>query len=469
MTDFDGDGIKDVAIADPLATVSGQAKAGLVRISYGGGGVAEISQSATNVADAAEAGDQFGYALSVYDADKDGCSDLAVGIPYEDVGDVVDAGYVQIVYGSVDGLGKGRASSGFVQGTNLGSSSAEHGDMLGYSLTSGLSATSVPFLVIGVPGEDYQGVVDMGMIHYVAGATFSSVSNVTQDSPGVWEDAEAYDRFGASLAGTDRRFAVGVPGESRESVTQAGGLHVFVPSINTDGIPLPLFGMGQVRTGSGDEVGETGDQYGFSLAMAPYRPAGAATVSDVMLAVGVPYEDLGETEDAGAVQLYQIKADHTVVQTQWLDRNTAGVAGDAAAGDFFGQRLAAVNTATNVVSTAAGMRLAVGVPGDEADAQRKDEGGVQLFSMLGDPGASDSWISPGNGIPSAGAPRMFTGLSLAAASDALYVGIPYGPAEGRAVYAFPWNTADGGAPVRTWKPGQGGLPAAAAAFGMAVR
>ncbi|MGP3636500.1 hypothetical protein ACTU45_24620, partial [Streptomyces sp. 24-1644] len=38
--------------------------------------------------------------------------------------------------------------------------------------------------------------------------------------------------------------------------------------------------------------GETGDQYASSLAMAPYRPATEATVTDSMLAVGVPNEDM---------------------------------------------------------------------------------------------------------------------------------------------------------------------------------
>lgn len=340
--------------------------------------------------------------------------------------------------------------------------------MLGYALAAGKSATGIAFLVMGVPGEDHDGVVDMGMIHYVAGTAFSS-ANVSQDSIGLWDEPEPYDRFGAALAATNRHFAVGVPGESREAVQQAGGVHVFIPSINTDGIPLPLFGMGQSLSGANDATGETGDQYASSLAMAPYRPAGAATVTDSMLAVGVPNEDAGGLTDAGAVQLYHIKDDRTVVQTQWLDQNTTGVAGDAEQSDFFGQRLAAVNTATNVVSTAAGMRLAVGVPGEESDAQRQDEGGVQLFSMLGDPAASDSWVSPGNGIPSPGAPRMYTGISLGSAQSALYVGVPYGPVSGRAVYAFPWNTPDGGAPSQSWKPGQGGFPAANAAFGATVR
>ncbi|MFD4635207.1 hypothetical protein ACFVYR_29590 [Streptomyces sp. NPDC058284] len=45
-SDFNGDGIRDMAVADPEATVQGKANAGLVRIVLGGDkGVTEISQA----------------------------------------------------------------------------------------------------------------------------------------------------------------------------------------------------------------------------------------------------------------------------------------------------------------------------------------------------------------------------------------------------------------------------------------
>ncbi|MGW0954592.1 FG-GAP repeat protein [Streptomyces sp. NPDC002545] len=470
QSDFNGDGIRDTVIADPDATVAGKERAGLVHIVLGGGkGVVEISQDTPNVADSPETGDQFGFSVAVYDANKDGCSDLAVGIPYEDVGTVRDAGYVQVVFGSTTAVGQEFPSKGFIQGANqpLGGG-PEEDDWLGYAVAAGTSTTGHPFLVIGVPGEDGAGGVDMGLIGYVYGTDFKAAS-VSQNSTGVWEDAEPYDRFGASIAATDRFFVVGAPGESIGTVAFAGGVQAFRPSINSNGIPDPLFGMGQGRVPGPDSAAQTDDRYGSALAMAPYRPAGAATITDALLAVGVPGEDLGTAVDAGAVHVYHLKADGTITLVNWIDQNTADVEGEAEPGDFFGQRLAAVNTATNVVSTAATMRLAVGVPGDEATEETPEAGGVQIFPMLGPPGASDAWIAPGEGIPSGPASRTYAGISLGSSPSSLYVGVPYGPVEGHAVHAFPWNTASGGAPTQTWRPGEGGIPAGGAAFGAAVR
>ncbi|MET9967741.1 FG-GAP repeat protein [Streptomyces sp. NPDC006356] len=470
QSDFNGDGIRDTAIADPDATVSAQERAGLVHIVLGGGkGVVEISQDTPNVADNPEAGDRFGHSLAVYDANKDGCSDLAVGIPYEDVGTVKDAGYVQVIYGSTTSVGSEFNSKGFVQGdTQPLGGGPEPEDWLGYSVAAGTSPTGFPFLVIGIPGEDGAAGADIGVIGYVYGTDYKAAS-VGQNTTGVWEDAEPYDRFGETVAATDRYFVVGAPGESLGTVSGAGGVVAFRPSINTNGIPDPLFGMGQGRTPGPDAAAQVDDRYGAALAMAPYRPSGAATITDSVLAVGVPGEDLGTTVDAGAVHTYHIKADGTVTLLNWIDQNVDGVEGEAEPGDFFGQRLTAVNTTTNVVSTASTMRLAVGSPGEESTEAAPEAGGVQILPLIGAPGASDAWIEPGNGIPSGPAPRTYAGLGLGSSPSLLYVGMPYGPADGRAVHGFPWNTASGGAPTQTWRPGEGGIPAAAAAFGTTIR
>lgn len=470
-SDFNGDGVRDTAIADPEASVGDKKRAGLVRIVYGDGkGTAEVSQESPGVPGAAEDDDQFGFALAIYDANNDGCADLAVGVPYEDVETAADAGLVDIVYGAPGGINTGPVPTEHVQGaTGTLGGSAEAGDWAGYALAGGKTSAGVPYLLIGTPGESIGTVEDAGSFHYVHG-TAQTVTGVHQDTttggdvPGV---VETDDRYGASLAATPTHFAVGSPGEALGDRTFAGGVGVFSHTL-VSGSPKPQAGLGQDQEAvtGGEEVG---DGFGTSLAMVPYRPAGATTTTESLLAVGVPGEDLSTTVDAGAVQVFRVPASGTVTETAWIDQNTEGVDEQAEAGDFFGQRLAAVNTSPNTVASATTTRLAVGVPGEETSEEHPEKGGVHLFPLVGAAGASDAWIEPGSGIPGTPAPRQLTGMSLAATPVSLYVGAPYGPAEGHAVHAFPWNVASGGAPTTTLRPGEGGIPAGDIAFGAVVR
>lgn len=98
-----------------------------------------------------------------------------------------------------------------------------------------------------------------------------------------------------------------------------------------------------------------------------------------------------------------------------------------------------------------------------------EKGGVQIFPLVGAPGASDAWLDPGSGIPVEPASRQLAGMSLGSTPSALYVGMPYGPAAGHAVHSFSWNTASGGAPTHTFKPGEGGIPTGDVAFGAVAR
>ncbi|MFJ2648405.1 hypothetical protein ACIO1C_16910 [Streptomyces sp. NPDC087420] len=113
-------------------------------MSYGGGkGTFVLSQDSPNVSDSAEAGDQFGFSFAVYDANLDGCSDIAVGIPYEDINlpdrTIRDAGLVHLVYGSPTGVASPALGTiGFRQGADgkLGGG-YEPDDWVGYAVAAG--------------------------------------------------------------------------------------------------------------------------------------------------------------------------------------------------------------------------------------------------------------------------------------------------------------------------------------------
>ncbi|MBD0711926.1 MULTISPECIES: FG-GAP repeat domain-containing protein [unclassified Streptomyces] len=470
-SDFNGDGIRDTAIGDPEATIGTVPRAGKVTIVYGGGkGTLELVQGVGGVPGASEAGDQYGFALAVYDADLDGCADLAVGSPYEDLSTVVDAGWIHIVYGSPSGLNAGKAVKEHSQAAGSTISGAtEPGDWLGYALTAGKTAAGEPFLIAGVPGESIGTNEDAGLAVYIHGVAQKVVS-ISQDTaigaevPGV---VEPDDRFGASLASTPNHFAIGAPGESIGSAPFAGGGAVFTHT-QVSGYPQPLLGLGQDQAIIAG-VEEPGDGFATALAMVPYRHNGATSTTESLLAVGVPGEDLSTTLDAGAVQVFRITTAGTLSETMWVDQNSADVEEESEAGDLFGQRLVAINTTPNATSSATTSRLAIGVPGEETGDDARDTGGVHIIPLIGAAGASDAWIAPGAGIPGEPATGQMAGFGIGASTGGLHVGMPYGPSGSHAVHTFSWNVTTGGSPIQTLKPGQGGIPAGDTAFGSVVR
>ncbi|MFF5144488.1 VCBS repeat-containing protein [Streptomyces sp. NPDC013157] len=474
-SDFNGDGVQDTVIADPGATVNGVRRAGLVRVVLGGGkGVSEISQATSGMDATPEAGDGFGTSYAAYDADGDGCSDLVVGAPYEDVvrdgKNLVDAGAIYIVHGTPTGIGTGSAIEGYSQNGFDTATTTEAYDWFGYALKAGTTASGSPYLVIGVPGEGvtFGGTTyaDAGCIEYVQGSTKVAVN---QNSTGVPGDPEVNDRFGYSLAGTNRYFAVSTPGEAIGDAEFAGGVTVFSHTL-ASGMPTPLVGLSQDSDGIGG-ASEAGDRFGFSVSMTGYRPSDQTYNSDVLLAVGVPGEDIGTTQDAGGVAVVRIQPSGAYTQVAAFDNSVADVEGDAVAGDFMGQRVVIANTDTSVVTTTSVVRLAVGEPGKDTSTV-KDAGAVHIFRPLDAAlGTNDKELFRGSGLPGTATARDYTGVGLVGGSVNLYVGVPYSkePATSKGVaYVMPWSDIDGTTSTGTTVhvPGSGGLPDAGSTFGV---
>ena len=91
------------------------------------------SQDSANIAGGAETGDAFGYTLSAGNFGKSFHADLAIGVPFEDLGTISNAGSVNVIYGSAAGL----AATGnqlWSQDSAGIPGSAESGDEFGFAL-----------------------------------------------------------------------------------------------------------------------------------------------------------------------------------------------------------------------------------------------------------------------------------------------------------------------------------------------
>jgi len=470
--DYNGDGVRDTAIADPEATVGTKADAGAITVVYGGdAGTVQLHQDLASVPGDAASGAEFGYSMAQADLNGDGCGDLVAAAPYADIAGVRDAGAVYVIYGSPGGLGSGSAGVTYIQGERSVPGAPEAGDVFGYSVAAG-KAASGPYLAIGIPGEDLNvpaasgsGTVamrDAGGIVYIRG---SAVGWVDQNSADVAGGVEADDRFGASLTGDAAHLAVGGPGEAIGANGFAGSVWLFGHTVDSEGHPKPLSGANQDSPdASADDVADAGDRFATSIALTPMPDKTGVYAGGSYLAVGSPGEDVGAAADAGSLTLYKVTAAGAMtVVTGALNQDPVSVGETADPGDFFGQELAATVQGTT-------LRLAVGVPGEESSDEHIDKGGVQIFAIAANGTSTDQWLDPGWGIPGEPAHQMFVGTSLAATPEALLIGVAYEPGTAPGtVYGFDWAVQSGGAPTKTYKPGDGGIPTGGTAFGAEIR
>jgi hypothetical protein len=138
--DLSANAAEDLAIGVPGEGVAGRASAGAANVLYGGraglrANVAQLwHQNSPGVKGAAEPFDHFGADLVIADFDADGAAELAAGAPDEDLRSR-DTGAVNVIYGSVTGLG-GRRASLWHQG-DAGIQGAPGADQFGAALAGG--------------------------------------------------------------------------------------------------------------------------------------------------------------------------------------------------------------------------------------------------------------------------------------------------------------------------------------------
>jgi hypothetical protein len=309
------------------------------------------------------------------DVNGDGFDDLAVGAPTEDVGATSNAGAVTVLFGGPGGLTTAGHQT-LVQGGGVGGT-AEGGDLFGAALASAIMAgDDVHDLVVGAPGENLGTTVDAGAVNVLAGSGAGLVNGslLTQGNP------ETGDAFGAAVATGDfddtegDDVAAGAPGETVNGRQSAGAVSVV------NGSPSGLANERLLFQGTAGIPGnaETGDLFGAAVA-----PTDSNGIGQWDLAVGVPGEDVGPDQDAGAVNLLAGSATgpsggSLVLQTNPEDLDRFGA---AFAGGFF----------LHDFDLNGFFDLAVGAPG-ETVGTRLLAGAVSVFEASGGPGGV---VAPG--------------------------------------------------------------------------
>lgn len=356
------------------------------------------------------------------DFNGDGYTDLAIGVPFEDVGGMSNAGAVNVLYGSALDLATNGAQFWHQNKTNI-KDTAEANDEFGFALAWGdFNADNFSDLAIGARGEGVAGKAYAGAVSVLYGGLggLSAAGNQvwTQETPGVIEDAQASDQFGIALVGGDfdgdgfDDLAIGVSGEddAATGVVDAGAVHVLF------GTPSGLSAAGsEFWNQDNPNILETigaGDAFGRALAAGDFDEDGFDD-----LAIGVPYEDLSirpsTISDAGAVNvLYGASFGLSSNGNQLWTQNSLDVPGSAKASDLFGYALAAGDFDLD-----GNADLAVGVPWEEVGSA-VDAGAVNVLYGIGTglSGADGQLLHQDSpGIPDAAQSNDQFGSALAAA------------------------------------------------------
>jgi hypothetical protein len=357
--DFDNDGYDDLAIGVPGEDVSGETDAGVVHIIYGSNdgldkdGDQIWHQGKDNVTGLLEDDDRFGSALAAGDFDDNGHDDLAIGVPGEDLENKDDAGWVHVLYGDPNGGSAPGTSDGLSahdsdvwhQDIKNIEGEAEKDDEFGYALAAGdFDDDGKDDLAIGVPGEDVgSNDEDAGAVNVIYGdhdgLTTTDDQYWHQGKSGIEGQPDDDERFGEALAAGDFNddgnddLAVGAPGEDYKNEEEAGQVQVLYGKGNGG-----LSGDDDQRwTQSTDDIegkAESHDRFGYALTTGDYDDDGAAD-----LVIGVPFEDVGSKDDAGAINVIYGSEDDdglTDEDNQFLHQDENGVEGSSKSDDNFG-------------------------------------------------------------------------------------------------------------------------------------
>jgi hypothetical protein len=279
-----------------------------------------VVQQGGNGAGSPESGDRFGEVLKL--APTGAGTILFIGVPREDVGNLVDAGAVAMD----PRVGE---LSMVTQNSPGAAGRAESRDRYGASIdvySSFAVDHPIEMALIGVPGEDVGGVVDAGMLSFASVDLFvtspSSVSAIkgrsltqTQDTRGVPGSVESGDGYGSAVVtgefgilGGRQRVVATAPGEDLGSAANAGLLTMTTVN-EEDATPAAGEQPGAWTQNSAgvSGVAETGDRFGSALSavlLTQHVIDGDENEPGwPVIMVTVPNEDVGTVADVGMAYL----------------------------------------------------------------------------------------------------------------------------------------------------------------------
>jgi hypothetical protein len=197
-----------------------------------------------------------------------------------------------------------------------------------------------------------------------------------QDRAGSPGEVEGFDFFGTEIAVGDfdgddvADLVVGMREENIGTNTDAGAITVyFGPFSEISSLTAQFFSQDDPAAIAG--AAELNDHFGESLAVGDFDADGFDD-----LAIGVPDEDVGTVQNAGAFHvLYGRASGLGSSRNQLLDQDSAGVLNTADTNDRFGAALAAGDFDGDGVDD-----LAVSSPTEEVAGEASDHGVVFVFS-----------------------------------------------------------------------------------------